>query len=271
MVEATEKELVYIKVDLSNEKQIEEVLFQEKEGFGSGLDPQELPSVLRFIATNGTIWLQYVLEDGKKNPTGVIGFIPLEKALGYNDLYRLSSVDLSHSPLIIIMENQARVFVDARRFAKDKDIVYHHSLATSRRGKGYGTLLLRHALNKTPHINNKIIIGLIDAANLNKENGKLQLVPNENSFTIHLKAGFVLAGVVDAPVCDETITFYSFVRPRNKIVWANVGRGKEFFMNLAEGRAKKVLDDVKKYTEMGYLGISYNKETHQMHFVLSKN
>ncbi|MBA7660191.1 hypothetical protein ES703_68191 [subsurface metagenome] len=268
-LEAVGRDLIYEKVDPDNAKQIEDASLQEREGFGTGLDPQELPPVLQYIARNGDIWLQYVLENGQKNPTGVVEFIPLKKTLQY-DLQTIDAgeYDLSISPLTIIMKNQERVFRDIRKFAEDKDIVYHHGIAMSRKGKGYGTLLLKYALDNTPYVKNSIVVCYPDAAQLDEETEELQLAPNEDSFTLHLKAGFVLAGVVDPPVYDETLTYYSFVKvegeyARLKLNWRTIET-----LNLTEGAsASAVLERVRQLTSMGYLGTGYDKKTHQMVFL----
>ena len=81
--EAGKRELVYERVDPDNAKQIEDASFCEREGFGTGLDPQELPPVLQFVARRGHIWLQYAVENGERIPTGVMELIPLSKALEY--------------------------------------------------------------------------------------------------------------------------------------------------------------------------------------------
>lgn len=265
-LEATEKELIYKRVDPLSRQQIEDCSFCEREGFGTGLDPQELPSVLQFIARNGTIWLQYVTENGQQFPSAVIEFIPLLRALEYRpEDIDPGEYDLSLSPFDVIINNQERVFANARHFANDKDIVYHHGISASRRGKGYGTLLMNHALENTPYVKDRLLVCFPDAAKIDEENGELRLAPNEASFTMHLKAGFVLAGVVDPPVYDEALTYYSFIRPR-KVNNLSVGREKEVFLNLADGSTQEVLNEVRKLTDKGYFGIDYSRITHQMRF-----
>jgi len=265
--EAAGKELVYVKVNPDNEQQIEDASFCEREGFGTGLDPQELPPVLQFIAKNGHIWLQYAVEKGKRVPTGVMELIPLLKALEYRpEDIDAGKYDLSVSPFNIIMENQERVFADARQFVKDEDIIYHHGIAMSRKGGGYGTLLLKYALENTFYIKNRVTVCFIDAAEVDEKSGELNLAPNEDSFSVHLKAGFVLSGVVDPPVYDETLTYYSFIRPAKSFYFP--GRAYRERLNLAEGDAKSVIDKIKQWTGkgMGDVGNWYNKETHEMEF-----
>ena len=263
--EAGKKELIYRKVDPNNAEQIEDASFCEREGFGTGLDPQELPPILRFIARYGNIWLQYAVEDGKYNIIGMMELIPLVQALKYRPKNIGSGAyDLSLSPFTIIMANQERVFRDVRRFAGDENITYYHGIAMSRKGGGYGTLLLRHVLENDPRIKKSVVVCFPDAAHTDKESGNLRLAPNENSFTLHLKAGFVLAGVVKPPVYDETVIYYSFVRLPS---FSEEGR-KELFLNLAKGPADELLGEVQKHASRGYLGVSYSKETHEMRFVL---
>jgi len=263
--EAGNKKLVYEKVDSENAKQIEDASFCEREGFGTGLDPQELPPVLQFIAKHGHIWLQYVVENGQCNPTGVIEFIPLVKVLGYRPKnIDPGEYDLSISPLTIIMENQDRVFSDVRRFAKDENIVYYHGIAMSRKGKGYGTLLMKHALENTPYTKNNVVVCFPDAAQIDEESNELQLAPNEDSFTLHLKARFVLAGVVDPPVYDETLTYFSFVKPLNRFGFPM--RDYHQYLNLAEGDARSVIERARELTGEAFLGEYYNKKTHKMEF-----
>lgn len=268
--EAGKKELIYKKVDPDNIEQMEDLVSCEREGFGVGLDPQELPPVLRFIAKNGHIWLQYVREGGKLVPTGFIELIPLMQALEYlPERIDKEGHDLAASPFNVIMENQRRVFANVRKFTKDKDIVYYHGIATARRGGGYGTLLLRHALENTPCIKNRTVVCFPDAAQIDRKTGGLNLAPNESSFTLHLKAGFVLTGVVEPPVYDETIVYYSFVKPPRKVF--KEGGEKEICLNLKQGPADEILEEVQKHTSQGYLGVSYSKETHEMRFVLSQS
>lgn len=266
-LEAVGKELVYVRVDPDDAKQIEDASFCEREGFGTGLDPQELPPVLQFVAKHGHIWLQYAVENRQRIPTGVIEFIPLLKALEYRpEDIDPGKYDLSISPFNIIMENQERVFSDVRRFAKDQDIVYHHGIAMVRKGGGYGTLLMRYSLNNTRYVKNRMVVCFPDAAKIDEESGKLNLAPNEDSFTLHLKAGFVLTGVVDPPVYDETLTYYSFIKGRGISYF-----GKEILLNLAEGPAEEALREVRRLTSKGYLGVEYSKESHEMRFEHIKN
>ena len=145
------------------------------------MDPQELPPVLRFVARRGHIWLQYVVENGEHIPTGVMELIPLIKALAYHpDEINPEGYDLSISPLGTIIANQERVFADVRRFAADRDVIYHHGIAMCRRGAGYGTLLMKHALENTPEIKDRVIVCFPDAAQIDEKSGDLQLAPNED-------------------------------------------------------------------------------------------
>jgi len=272
--EVARKELVYVRVAPDNAKQIEDASFCEREGFGTGLDPQELPPVLQFIAKYGYIWLQYAVENGKRIPTGVMELISLPKALEYRPgNIDPGEYDLSISPFNVIMENQERVFASVRQFAKDQDIVYHHGIAMSRRGKGYGTLLLRYALENTPSVKNHFVVCFPDAAQIDEKTKGLNLAPNEDSFTVHLKAGFVLAGVVDPPVYDETLTYYSFIRPAKKIKCVK-NQKQEFRLNLADGSPTEVLNGVRMMTDgpltRVFLGVDYSKETHEIQFVLAE-
>ncbi|MFH1780603.1 MAG: hypothetical protein ABH841_01155 [Candidatus Nealsonbacteria bacterium] len=263
--EAEEKQLVYEKVDPNDAQQIEVASYCEREGFGTGLDPQELPPILQFLAKNGHVSLQYAAEDGQRVPTGVMELIPLTKALKYRPgNINHGEYDLSIFPFHIIMENQQRVFMDARRFAQDKDIIYHHRIAMSRKGGGYGTLLMRHVL-ETSYVKNRVMICFIDAAEIDEKSGELSLAPNEDSFTVHLRAGFVLAGVIDPPVYDQSLAYYCFIRSENiKFV-----KGQEILFNLANRSPAKVLQGVKQLVGCGYVGTGYAKSTKNMRFVLT--
>ena len=131
-LEALNKELAYEKVDPSNEEQIKDASFQEKDAFETSLDPQELPSILRYLATKGDVWLQYCLEAGQKIATGVIEFIQLHRIITLKPA-DVNGKGLSISPLVIAMKNQERLFKPFRRIADDKNIVYYHGIAMSRR------------------------------------------------------------------------------------------------------------------------------------------
>ena len=163
------------------------------------------------------------------------------------------------------MENQERVFQDVRRFAKDKDIIYAHGLAMVRKGKGYGTLLMDYATKNLLGLSKGTIAGFIDAAQKDKNSGELQLAPNEASFSVCLKAGFVIVGVVDPPVYDDKLTYYSFIRPVKPIHFRR-GRRAQRDVNLAEGNAESVITEVKQLVEKGFVGRDYYKKTHEIEF-----
>ena len=265
---AGKKELIYKKVDPNNIGQIRDALLCEQEGFDNILDPQELPPVLQFIARYGNIWLQYAAEDGEYNPIGMMELIPLVQALEYrSENIDSGAYDLSLSPFTIIMANQERVFRDVRRFAGDEDIIYHHGVAMSRKGGGYGTLLLRHVFESDSRVKKGVVVGFPDAAYLDKDSGNIHLAPNENSFTLHLKAGFVLAGVVNPPVYDNTIIYYSFIRVGEEYVAPLRFRADKEVLNLAEGEASTVIKSVKELISESYLGVRYQKEKHEMVFL----
>lgn len=263
--ESSQKKLEYVLVNPDNQQQIAHALEQEKEGFGKGIDPVEVPEVLEFIARNGHVWLQYAHEE-KRNPAGVIELIPLEKALEFDPANIVTEADLSVSPLNKITGNPNESFQSARRFADDRNITYHHGISISRIGKGYGTLLLNYALNNTPNLRDRVAVCFIDAAKI--VNGELKPAANESSYTLHMKANFVLAGVVEPPVYDDRITYYSVIRPRDS---------KPF--QFAQTREKVIFDepDVNKtirriidLTSQGYVGVSYDRKTHEMLFVKLK-
>lgn len=262
--EAEEKDLIYVKVNANNRKQIEDVSLQEREGFGTGLDPQELSPALRFVARHGNIWLQHASEEGQKVLTGVIEFIPLEAAKRFNP-NRYPLEDLTDSPLKIIMENEERIFRDVRRFASDKKIIYHHGIAMSRKEKGYGTLLLKYALDRT----DGTVVCFIDGAQLDKDSNELKLAPNEISYALHMKAGFFLVGVADIPVYDDELIYYCFIRPAENL-YLRFYPDFEEILNLADGDAKSVIEDVRRLTSEGYFGVDYNHETHAMTFMRGK-
>lgn len=261
-LEATNKTLEYKLADPDNQEHIEQASLQEREGFGTGIDPQELPEVLQFIARNGHVWLQYAVEGTARNPTGVIELIPLEKALEFDPANIVSEADISVSPLNIITRDTNGVFQHARRFADDKDITYHHGMSMSRREQGYGTFLLNHALNNTPNLKDRVTVCFIDAAKIVDE--ELRPAANESSYTVHMKARFVLAGVVEPPVYDDTITYYSVVRPRDSKPFRFSGQ-KEL-IRFDEQNANKTLQQVRELTSQGYVGVSYDRKTHEMTF-----
>lgn len=266
--EVSTRSLEYILADPKNKKHIEDASLQEREGFGTGIDPQELPEVLQFVARNGHIWLQYAIEDGKRNPTGVIEFMPLEKALQYDPSSIATKYDISASPLTVIMGNQENAFRDARRFAEDNSIVYHHGISMSRRQQGYGTLLLNHALGHTPCVKDKFIVCYIDAAQIDKETGRLVPTSNEASYTVHMKAGFVLAGVVDPPVYDGNIAYYCVIRPKDS---APMKFSSEISkLRFDNPNADETINNVRKLTEAGYVGVRYDRTQHEMNFMKLK-
>ena len=76
------------------------------------------------------------------------------------------------------------------------------------------------------------------------------------------------AGVVDPPVYDETLTYYSFVRTgEGYVAPLRFKKEDKDFLNLAEGDAQTVLEQVKQLVSAGYLGVEYDKKTHQMLFM----
>jgi len=247
--------IIYEKVDFANTEQIENVSLQTRLAFDSGLDPQEIPLVLRFIAEKGDIWLQYKVEKGRKVTTGAIEFIPLTEALKFNS----HGID-EKSPFKTAIKNQERVFWCARKFACDNEIIHHHGIVMSHRGRGYGTLLLNYALRKTPF---SVVVGFIDAA-ISTSFNELELAPNEPSYTAHLKAGFILAGVIEPPVYEQKLTYYCFIRPKKPFKFIEES---EKILNLAEGNGEEVLREVKKLTSEGCFGVKYLKESHEMSFL----
>jgi len=210
--EAMTESLYYTKVDPNNAEQIALASNQEREGFGTGIDPQELPEVLEYIAEHGYVWLQFVEEKGKEKTTGVIELLPLQKALEFKPEEIKTELDINKSPLTMITKNQEKNFEAPRKFAHDDEIIYHHGIAVSRRGKGYGTLLLDYALRETPNAMDRFISCFIGAAQRNEDRNILEPAANESSYTVHMKAGFVLIGVVEPPVYDDTITYYSLMK-----------------------------------------------------------
>lgn len=266
--EALTKKLEYILVDPENNKHIKDASLQEREGFGTGIDPQELPEVLQFVARNGPIWLQYAVEDGKRNPTGVIEFIPLEKAVEYNPKSIVTEYDISASPLTVIMGNQENNFRAVRRFSDDKNIIYHHGISMSRIEKGYGTLILNHALKNTPHVKDKVIVCYIDAAQVDEESKELVQATNEISYTVHMKEDFVLAGVVEPPVYDNTITYYSIVRPRDSKPFKFSPKTEKLSFN--NPNVIETIEQVRQLTSVGYVGTSYDRKSHEMTFMKLK-
>lgn len=268
MGDALRKELLtYERVNPGSKKQIKELSDLEKEGFGTDLGSVELPQVLRFIAGNGWSWMQYARNRTSKKPTGVIELIPLAKALQY-DPSEIKK-DLSDSPFTILMNSQKTAFKDSRRFAEDKDIVFHHAITMSKteRGKGYGTSLLKYALDNTPDVRHNNVVCFIDAAIINKKSKKLKLLPNESSYALHLKAGFLLIGVAEPPVYDYTTTYYSFMRFSSLCCYRFDETVKERAINLIdEPKIAKTLAKIKRLISLGYVGTDYDKKTHLMVF-----
>lgn len=239
---------------------------QERKGFGTGIDLQELPEVLTYISKNGWVWLQYVREGGHQKPTGVIELLPLEAALSYNPNSIKTKWDIEASPLTVIAGNQEAAFRYARRFASDENIVYHHGISMSRQGQGYGTLLLDHALRNTPNIEDKLIVAFIDTAKLDEESGELRSAPNELSYTVHLKNGFVLAGVVDPQVYDDSISYYSIVKNRQSSPFQFVPNST-IKIRFDDANVNATISTVKQLTSEGYVGVSYDRKAHEMTFM----
>jgi len=268
MGDALRKELLtYERVNPGNKKQIKELSDLEKEGFGTDLGSIELPQVLRFITGNGWSWMQRLGNGSFKKTTGVIELIPLVKALRYNP-FEIKR-DLSNSPFTILMNSQKTAFKDPRRFAEDKDIVFHHAITMSKseRGKGYGTSLLKYALENTPNARHSNIICFIDAAIIDDKSKKLKLLPNESSYALHLAAGFLLIGVVEPPVYDYVTTYYSFMRFGSLCSYRFDETAKERVVNLIdEPKIEKTLTKIKRLTSLGYVGTDYDKKTHLMVF-----
>ena len=255
-IAAKDAKLIYRIARPGSERDIGDAYFCEREGFQTLADPQEMPAVLRFLAKKGEVLLQYSQERGKKIPTGVMETIFLDHALKFNHFrYR---GDLSKSPLKMVIENQERVFQSVRKLASDRWIVYHHGIAVVRKGMGYGKLLLEHIMDGRDKFT---FFCAIDGAT--KKSGNLELIPNEVSIRLHMKAGFLLTGVIDPPVYDTRITYYAFVRP---------GRGMRFLaanpetVNLAEGNGQEVISKIKELTSKGYVGTDYDISTHEMKF-----
>jgi hypothetical protein len=255
-IEVLDKGMLYRKIHPKDEESIIEASNQERAGFETGLDPQEMPPVLKYIAEKGDIYLQYKFAGEEEIATGVMEILPLEDLFSF-DPSRIDSgeYDLSLSPLTILSGAGKNVFRDLQRFSNG-DVLYHHGIAMSEKGKGYGTLLLDFVLKKIV-MGRVTVVCFIDAAD------NETLLPNEISFVLHTKKGFVLAGVVDPPVYDQKITYYLFVRPRKKMART----GGRVFLNLAEGSARDTLEKVRELISEGYLGVSYSKETHEMDFV----
>ncbi len=260
------KELIYKRVNPESKKQIKELSDLEKEGFGTDFGSVEFSSVLKFITRNGYSWMQYIFEDGRYKPTGVIELIPLKKALRYNS--RNIKDDLSNSPFTIALNNQRTVFKDARRFAEDKDIIFHHaiSMSKSKRGNGYGTMLLKYALENTPDAKNSTIICFVDAAKLNVESKNLELLPNENSYALHLRAGFFLVGIAEPSIYDNATTYYSFVRFGDSHHCRFDEKNKKKLKLTDKTKVEKMLKRIKRLTSTGYVGVDYDKNTHLMTF-----
>ena len=58
--EALYMDLDHILADPNNKEHLRHAAEQECIAFGTGIDPVELPEVIRFIAKKGTVWLQYL-------------------------------------------------------------------------------------------------------------------------------------------------------------------------------------------------------------------
>lgn len=262
--EAMRESLYYTKVDPNNAEQIALASNQERKGFGTGIDPQELPEVLQYIAEHGHVWLQFVEENGKEKATGVIELIPLRKALEFKLEEIKTEFDIHKSPLTMITRNHGKNFEAPRKFADDDDIIYHHGIAMSRRGKGYGTLLLNYALKETPNAMDRFIACFIDAAKMNGNKNILEPAANESSYTLHMKAGFVLIGVVEPPVYENTITHYSLMRfSDSKPLKYRDTHNRVKFDNPD---VNKTINNVKELVSGGFVGISYDKKLHEMTF-----
>ncbi len=255
-------ELYYCKASPGNQAMIDDASLQEREGFGTGIDPMELPEVLSFIAKHGKVWLQYSIEDNKAVPTGVAEFIQLTEVLKFKPKEIKTEFDINVSPLAVIMGNQERVFSDARKFAEDKDITYHHGIAMSRRGQGYGTLLLRYALDHTDDIRNRLISSYIDAAKV--VDGKPEPAANESSYTVHMKEGFVLVGVVNPPVYEGNITYYSVMRPSDTKPFKYGTERK--MLKFDNPNVTKTMDNVRELVSSHFAGVAYDKKSHEMLF-----
>ena len=259
--EASRKNLEYVLASPNNPKQISDALKMEKAGFEKGIDPVEVPEVLEFIAGNGHVWLQYAVEK-KRNPTGVIELIPLEKSLKFDPANIITEADLSASPLSVVLGNSEAAFQHARRFADNKYITYHHGISMDRKGKGYGTLLLNYAIDVTPNLKDRVTACFIDAAQI--VNKKLMPAANESSYTLHMKAGFVLAGVVEPPVYDDTITYYSVVRPRDSRPLKFLQQKEKVIFD--EPNVNSTIQQIRSLTSQGYVGVGYDKQSHEMLF-----
>lgn len=263
--EADERVLFYKEVDPLNREQLEVCSLMEREGFGTGIDPVELPGVIGYIAEHGQVWLQYASEDRNIVPTGVVEFIPLNAAMRFDPARIKTEGDISASPLAVIVQNQERVFAGARNFVgNDMDITYNHGIAMARRQRGYGTKLLKYALANMLSPGGTSVCCYIDIAKTNAENGQFEMAPNEDSYTVHLKEGFGVIGVVDPPVYDSSIAYCEFLRPR---------RLKRFEFGITEKRlpfngpdAYQTMADVRDLTSKGFVGASYDKNMHEMRF-----
>ncbi len=262
--EALTKNLYYTKADPANPEHIALASLQEREGFGTGIDPQELPEVLQYVASRGHVWLQFIQGKRKDRATGVIEFIPLPEALKFKPEEIKTELDINASPLTMITRSQEKNFEAPRKFADDNEIIYHHGIAMSRRGKGYGTLLLDHALRETPNAMNRFIPCYIDAAQVNDATGALELAVNESSYTVHMKAGFVLVGVVEPPVYDDNITYYSVMRPSDSRQ-LKYGTAQKI-LKFGNPDVNKTINDVRELVSGGFVGVTYDRKAHEMTF-----
>ena len=136
----------------------------------------------------------------------------------------------------------------------------------SRRGQGYGTLLLDYAFTNTPNLTDRVTVCFIDAAKI--INGELRPAANESAYTIHMKSGFVLAGVVDPPVYDDSITYYSIIRPKDKSRLQFLEQ--KVRVRFDEPDVNKTIQQIRDLTSLGYVGTSYDRKSHEMLFVKLK-
>ncbi len=260
--EALGKELFYELVDADNGRQVEDALAIDNEGFSTIIDPPATYDEIEYMAREGWLWLQYAKENGHIIPTGVMELISLTKALDF----RLVKAN-GDSPLAKIAENHERVFSDARRFAGDEDIIYGHGISMARRRRGYGTLLLQHALDNTPNARVRPIAGYIDLAT--KTDGSMKLAPNEMSYALNIREGrFVVIGVVDPPVYDSTTTHFAVMRPPDSMPF-RVDYDMQRRLGVY-GDASKVVADAKELLSSGFIGVSYDMQRHEMAFAKLK-
>lgn len=264
MVTLQRKIVTHTKVNPADKKDLEEVFSQEKEAFGSGLEPQEHPEVMRFLAGQGDIWLQRVEENNQKITTGAISLISLANMVKVKSQHFEMGVELN-SPFITAVKKEKEVFRAAKELAvREKDIIFYYDIAVSRRNQGYGTLLLKHALQYVPW---GLVVCFVLAARRKGSDNQLELVPNEQSLFMHAKAGFVLVDVVDPPVYDKNLTYYCLVRPGEHCFSLGFNDYSSTRINLAkDGNAKELLAAVKEFTRYKFFGVSFDRESHEMIF-----